>query len=219
MKNQDELSAQVAAIITAGEKVLTTEAVDAKQKAYVNETKFHDFRISALSFLSRVFGESSIFYSGFKSEVTHPTSSRTRRGLGILESAKKELAGNWLDTTWGTISRDMLTDILRIARLNLEQGNVAAAAAVAGAIVEKQLRNLCQTKDIPLHNEVQGKAVPKRALQLTGEAYKKKLYTRQDNKDIMSWLELASLEPAKLDSKQVAAMLNGLNAFIAKTRY
>jgi len=219
MKNQDELSAQAAQLITMGEKVLTTEATDAKQKTYVNETKFHDFRISSLSFLSRVFGETSTHYNGFKSEVTTPTASRTKRGLGILEAAKRELTGNWLDTTTGVISREILTDMLRIARLHLDDGNIVAAVAIGGAVLEKQLRNLCQTKEIPLHNEQQGKAVPKRGLQLTGEAYKKKLYSRQDNKDIISWLEAASGKGDGLDAKQTAAMLSGINSFIAKTRY
>lgn len=219
MKNQDELLAQISALLNNGEKVLATEETDSKQKSFVNETKFHDFRISALSFLSRVFGPESEFYTSFKSEVTQPTTSRTRRGLGILEGAKRDLAGNWLDTTAGSIARDILTDMLRIARLNLETEHIAAAVAVAGAVLEKQLRNLCQLKEIPLHNEIQGKAVPKRALQLCGDAYKKKLFSRQDNKDILSWLDLSTTDPGQLDSKTAKAMLSGISSFIAKTRY
>ena len=219
MKNQDELLAQLAKIVTLGEKVLATEESDAKQKSFVNETKFHDFRISALSFLSRIFGEENTFYTGFKSEVTQPTASRTRRGLGILEGAQRELSGSWLETTTGAIARDILADMLRIAKLRCDSGDLRAAVAIAYAVLEKQLRNLCQAQGISLHNETQGKAVAKRALQLAGEAYKKKLFERPDNKNILTWLELSEKEGEKLESKEVITMINGINSFLAKTRY
>ena len=68
MKNQDELIAQASTLLTMGEKVLTTETGDAQTKSLVNEEKFHDFRISALSFLSRVFGEVSTYYESFQKQ-------------------------------------------------------------------------------------------------------------------------------------------------------
>ncbi len=108
MKNQDELIAQAAAIITMGEKVLASETAEGQSKTFVNEQKFHDFRITALSFLSRVFGEVSSYYQSFKTEVTHNTASRTRRGVGMLTAAKRELKGDWLETTRGAVARDFL---------------------------------------------------------------------------------------------------------------
>jgi hypothetical protein len=223
MKNQDELIAQAAAIITLGEKVLATETSDSQSKSLVNEQNFHDFRISSLSFLSRVFGDTSTYYESFRTEVTHHTASRTRRGLGMLAAAKKALQGDWLETTRGAVSRDILMDMLRLARMQFDLDNYWAAAVIAGAILEKQLRDLCLAKGIAIHNETQGKAVPKKGLQLTGEAYKKKIYDRQDNKAVMSWLELcdnaARGKHDAVTSGQVKTMLNQLQAFLAKIKY
>lgn len=223
MKNQDELIAQAAAIITLGEKVLATETSDSQSKSLVNEQNFHDFRISSLSFLSRVFGETSTYYESFRTEVTHHTTSRTRRGLSMLTAAKRELQGDWLETTRGAVSRNILTDMLRLARMQFDQNNHWAAAVIAGAILEKQLRDLCLAKGIAIHNETQGKAVPKKGLQLTGEAYKKKIYDRQDNKAVMSWLELcdnaARGKHDTITSGEVKTMLNQLQAFLAKIKY
>ena len=223
MKNQDELIGQASAIITMGEKVLGTETVDDKSKALVNEFKFHDFRISALSFLSRVFGEVSTYYQSFRTEVTHHTASRTRRGIGMLTAAKRELQGNWLETTTGGASRDILLDMLRLARIQFDQDNHLAAAVISGAILEQQLRNLCLARGIAINNELHGKAVPKRGLQLTGEAYKKKLYDRQDNKAIISWLEICD-DAAKgkadtITSGQVKSMLDEMQVFLTKIKY
>ncbi len=175
MKNKDELIAQTEAIIILGEKVLATETSENQSKSLVNEQKFHDFRITALSFFSRVFGETSTYYESLRTEVIHHTASRTRRGIGILTAAKRELQGDWLTTTSGAVSRDNLLDMLRIARIQFDQDNYSAAAIIAGAILEKHLRNLCLARGIAIHNEIQSKAVPKKGLQLTGEAYKKEI--------------------------------------------
>ncbi len=223
MKNQDELIAQLGAIITMGETVLGTETGGNQSKSLVNEQKFHDFRITALSYLSRVFGEVSTYYESFRTEVIHHTASRTRRGLGMLTAAKRELQGNWLETTSGAVARDILVDMLRLARIQLDQGNHVAAAIIAGAILEKQLRNLCLARGIAIHNEIQGKAVPKKGLQLTGEAYKKKLYDRQDNKAVMAWLEICDAAAKgnhdTVTSNQVKSMLGEMQAFLVKTKY
>ncbi|TKB25620.1 hypothetical protein FCL47_13890 [Desulfopila sp. IMCC35006] len=223
MKNQDELIAQANAILTMGEKVLATETSDTQSKSLVNEEKFHDFRISALSFLGRVFGEGSIYYESFRTEVIHHTASRTRRGIGMLAAAIRELQGEWLATTGGAISRDILLEMLRLARMHYEQDNPWAAAVIAGAILETELRSLCLARGIPLNNEIQGKAVPKKGLQLTGEAYKKKLYDRQDNKAVIAWLELydAAVKGAgdSIAGDQVKSMLNQMQAFLTKIKY
>lgn len=223
MKNQDELLAQLAAILTTGEKVLATETGENQQKRLVSEEKFHDFRISAMSFLGRVFGQDSTYHQSFKSEVTQPSASRTRRGIGILTAAEKDLRGDWLETTSGAITRDVLTDMLRLAKSQLELQNLKAAAIIAGVVLEKQLRNLCLINGIKIHNEIQNKAVAKKGLQLTGEAYKRKLYDRQANKEIISWLELydraAEAKGGDIPTEQVKTMVNGVLGFLTKIRY
>ncbi len=223
MNNKDELIAATTALIKLGEKVLETETEASHRKPLVSEKKFHDFRISTLSFFSRVFGEKSDYYQSFKTEVTQATASRTRRGISMLTAASRELQGDWLDTTRGTIVRDILTDMLRLAQDQLNDGNVKAAVVIGGAVLEKLLRNICLEKGIQIHNKVQNKAVPKKALQLTGEAYKKKLYDRQENKQIISWLDLVKNTSAE-ESDSVAAdeaqkFVRGVQSLINQLRF
>ncbi len=223
MKNQDELVAQLAALLTIGDKVLATEVGESQQKKLVSEEKFHDFRISAMSFLGRVFGQDSTYHQSFKSEVTQATASRTRRGIGILTAAEKDLRGDWLETTSGAITRDVLADMLQLARVQLELQNLRAATIIAGAVLEKHLRNLCLAKGIKIYNEIQNKAVAKKGLQLTGEAYKRQIYDRQANKEIITWLELSDrAAEAKGDDipvEQAKAMVGGVLSFLTKIRY
>jgi len=223
MKNQDELAAQLAALLTTGDKVLATEAGESQQKSLVSEEKFHDFRISAMSFLGRVFGQDSTYHQSFKSEVTQATASRTRRGIGILTAAEKDLRGDWLETTNGAITRDVLADMLQLARVQLELHNLRAATIIAGAVLEKHLRNLCLAKGIKIYNEIQNKAVAKKGLQLTGEAYKRQIYDRQANKEIIAWLELfnraAESKGDDIPVEQAKAMVGGVLSFLTKIRY
>lgn len=222
MKNKDELLAQADTMINIGEKVLATESGESQLKPLVNEKKFHDFRISALSYMSRVFGENSNFYQTFRTEVTHPTSSRTRRGLGLLEGAKRELQGDWLSTTQGALTRSILEDMLQMAENQLEMQNSSAAATITGTVIELQLRYLCQARGLSIHNEIQGKAVPKKVLQLAGDGYKKKILSRQDNKAVVSWIDLCRDGAEGKDSvtvKQVKTMIRGVKNLLATTRY
>ena len=223
MKNQEDLLAQLTAIVSLGKKLLDAAPDDERQKSLVNETKFHDFRISALSYLVRVFGEESTLHQSFKSEVTQATASRTRRGMGILAAAEKELRGDWLETTAGALTRDILADMLRLAKGHLDEKRPRAAAIVAGAVLEKHLRGLCLAKGIRIYNEVGNKAVDKKGLQLAGEAYKKKLFERNDNKAILAWL--ASCEQAadprgkEPGMDEVKSMLGGLASLLNSLRY
>jgi len=221
MDTQEELIAQATKLIQMGEKVLTTESGDSRSTPIVDEQKFHDFRISALSYISRVFGNESHLCGSLKSEVTHPTVSRTKRGIAILTAARRDLQNDWLTTLSGTIAKDVLIDTLRIARFSIEQNQFGAAVVIGSALLEKALRLLALSHGLTIHNELANKAVPKRALQLTGELYKKKAYDRQDNKAIIIWIELgqAAGKPGfTVNAGQAKEMLNGIQAFITKIR-
>jgi hypothetical protein len=223
MDNLEELTEQASTLIKSGNKVLETESEASHSQPLVHEEKFHDFRIASLSFLSRVFGTGSTYYQSFKTEVTHATASRTRRGIGTLTAAQKEFGGEWLETTRGTILKDMLTNMLKKARGQFEQENYGAAAIIAGAVIDELLCQLCMAADIKIYNEIQNKAVAKKPLQLTGDAYKKKIYDRQDNKQLIAWIELyndaAAGKTDGLTKQKISLMLGGLQSFLAKSKF
>ena len=222
MKNKDQLIAQAEAVVKLGEKVLASEATGSQQKSYVDEQTFHDFRIAATSYLVRVFGENSTYYQSFRTEVTHPTTSRTRRGMGMVTAALRELQGDWLETTRGMISRETLADLLRLAQQQLDLQNHMATAVITGSVLEVLLQHLCLANGIPTENQLQKKAVVKKGLQLTGDAYKKKLFNRQEHKSIISWLELNEAACGKNETvaaTDVKAMYLGVRALLARNEY
>ncbi len=225
MKNRENLTEKLQAIIEMGNKVLATETQGFQKQTFVDEQKFHDFRISGLSLLSRIFGDTSQHYTCFKSEVTIPGSSRTKRGIGILTSAARELQGNWLETTRGNITSEILEEFMDIARAYIEKNAPAAAIILLAAILEKHLRNLCLANGIDVMNRQQSTPAPKRPLQLTSDGYKKKLFDRTQNKKLLSWLELCDRMNQDSDStltvstEQADKMYRDIKRFLAATPY
>jgi hypothetical protein len=223
MKKRADLTAKIEAVIAMGEKVLETETKGFQQQTFVNEQQFHDFRISGISLLSRIFGDKNQHYQCFKTEVTSPGASRTRRGLGILSAARTELQGNWVETTRASITSEILTEFMAMAKTNIEAGNLHSAAILICAVVEKHLRNLCLANDISTINELVHSTTLKKPLQLNGEAYKKKLYDRQQNRKIVSWFELRDgAEPTTVNDilvKQLESMHADVTKFMSQTPY
>ena len=223
MKKRADLTTKIEAVITMGEKVLATETKGFQQQTFVNEQQFHDFRISGISLLSRIFGDKNEHYQCFKTEVTSPGTSRTRRGLGILSAARTELQGNWIETTRASITSEILTEFMAMAKTKIEAGNLHSAAILICAVVEKHLRNLCLANDISTTNEQLHSTTLKKPLQLNGEAYKKKLYDRQQNRKIISWFELCgSADPTTVSDisvKQLESMHADVTHFLSKTPY
>lgn len=222
MTNTEDLAKQARAIALMGKKVLDTESTDHRQQSLVDETKFHDFRISGLSYLSRVFAERNEFYQSFKSEVTHPTASRTRRGIGILEASKKALEEGWLSNIRNEFGKEMLLDMLNIARAEASEKRVAAAVTTGCAILEKLLRDIAASHDVSLENKTREKTIPKRGAQLSGELYRKKLLTRQENKTILQQFELLTPNEdgsrRKIGLRDVDKFINSIQQLVAEPR-
>jgi hypothetical protein len=217
MKSQEIIN-KANALIHQGGSVLETEITSSHSQPKVNEEAFHEFRIATISFLGRTLGTHHACYQSFHNEVTHPTASRTRRGIAALKAARQEFEGGWLEKTRDQITKSVLNDLLRQARHYFERNQHQAALLLAGAVVTEMLRLKCSNAGISLHNKLQEKAAAKSGLQLSGEAYKKKLIDRQQHKEVNGWLEIAAdaAEKAPSHSEQkIGKILGGIQSWIA----
>ncbi len=199
MSEQNERIKELEKIITLGRKVLDTATTSNKPNAVpeVKEEKFHTFRITALSWLNRVFDADHTCNQNFSNEVTTATVARTKRALGILQAARIELESEWLPTTKSNLAKDILSSMLRHAQREHGAGNIQAAAIISSSVVAELLRRICLKAGISLVNkQLQGKPAAKKALQLTGEAYKKKIFDRKINKLFITVIDLAEQQTA-----------------------
>ena len=219
MKTQHDTDKKIIALIKMGEKVIDT-TTEGHQKQYIAEKKFHDFRISSLSFLTVVFGTTSPFYKEFAKEVTHPTPSRAERALGILTAAQRELQGDWLVSVRTELYLRFELDLLANCRKQLNEGKKLGAIQLATSIFETHLQHFSSQNELDIERMVEGKFTSYTLTQLNSNAYKKGLYERKSNKAIFSWIELRETAESDgvegIDDEQIRSMLEGMIAFIIK---
>lgn len=219
MKTQRDTDKKVIALIKLGEKVLDT-TTDGHQKQYINEKKFHDFRISALSFLSVTFGDHSPFYKEFYKEVTTPTPVRCERALGILSSVQREVQGDWLTSMRSEIFNVFERDMLSIAKKQALSGKKKSALILAASLLDNHLQNFSTENGMSIMRDVGGKLVPFSSVQLNSRAYKKGLYDRKINKRIFAWIELAEasidLPDADIEVDAVTKAIDNMTGFFVE---
>lgn len=219
MKTQSDTDKKVIALIKMGEKVLET-TTEGHQKQYINEKKFHDFRISALSFLSVTFGEHSTFYKEFYKEATSPTPVRTERAIGILTAVQRELQGDWLGSIRSEVFNVFERDMLTIAKKHATAGKAKSAIVLAASLLENHLQNFSVEKGMSIMRDVDGQMVTYTAVQLNSRAYKKGLYERKVNKKIFAWLELyekcLDLPNSEIESEPIMRAIDGMMMFFVE---
>lgn len=219
MIKQADTDKKITALIKMGEKVLASKT-EGHQKQYLNEKLFHDFRISTLSFFTTVFGTKSAFYTEFQKEVANPSPSRTERGLGILEGARKELQGDWLTPVKTEIYGQLERDLLSIARKHANQGQFTNATIFSTTLLENHLQQFSSQNNLAIGKKIEGKMTAYTAVQLNSRIYKKGLYPRHLNKKIFKWLELkeqiTAEETTEIDLEQVTSMIDGIAALFVE---
>ncbi len=135
---------------------------------------------------------------------------------GILRALKFDyLAGN-LQSITELIHADVFGDFLEMADYLLDQGYKDPAAVIAGSVLEEHLRKLCGKSGVSvIHNQK-----PKKADTLNSELASANVYSKLDQKSIVSWLDLrnkaAHGKYAEYTKEQVALMVQAIRDFITR---
>jgi hypothetical protein len=170
----------------------------------------------------RTFGADSPFYTNFDSDVVAAQEYGTRRGIGILQACRAELAGGWLFTTKGLVSAEVFSDFLDMAGHLLAEGYKNPAAVMVGTVLEEHLRQLCGKNSIPVElNKPDGSKLPLKADAMNSELAKANVYNKLDMKNVTAWLDLrnkaAHGKYTDYTADQVDLMLRGVLDFIPRT--
>lgn len=222
----NQLIATADATIATQEEHITHDrspAMRIVRTMWVSNELFQEFRASSTSFIDRVLGTKSAFYTDFVERVTTHKLSDALSGRGILKALKQEIDGGWLVTVKGLISAEIFTDFLEMAGHLLEEGYKDPAAVMIGSVLEEHLRQLCIRNKISItvQDAKTGKDLPKKADRLNTDLYAAEVYNKLYQKTILSWLDLRNQAAHgnyhEYDAKQVELMEIGVTDFIAKT--
>jgi len=117
----------------------------------VDSQAANQWHASAKSILANSFGRDSehyaLFEQCFEKGVTY---SPLRMGIGILSAAKEDLEHGYVQDIRNLVAAEMFSDLLDQASELLQAGYFGPAAVLAGAVLEDNLRKLCEMTDTDL---------------------------------------------------------------------
>jgi hypothetical protein len=118
----------------------------------VDPNRLLEWRVKVRSLLSSACGEQSHHLSEFKKSERPQSFESNVTMLGRLKAvffaAKEDYEGGYLSSVRSLVQAELFSDQLDQSRELLSAGYKAAAAVVAGVVLETTLRSLCQAKAI-----------------------------------------------------------------------
>ncbi len=218
-----DLINRVDQLLNHGKRVLETKSVKNSQHSSletVDEAEMVGFRSACLSFINQVYGNSHPHYIEFKDNTNFEYPSNVQKGLAILSAIREEINGGWLISIKTLISSEIFSEFIEMADHLNELGYKDPAAVMTGSVLESHLRQLCKNNLIDTEETKSDKLIPKKADRLNNDLAKNEIYTKLDQKQITTWLELrnnaAHGKYNQYTKEQVNQFIKGLILFMSR---
>jgi hypothetical protein len=140
------------------------------------------------------------------------------RILDVIRAFSEDVEDGFLQKLEASINAGVFTDFLEMADHALAEIHKTAAAVIAGFTLEEHLRKMCQTQGIPL---MTGGKRRKTATTLNTDLSKAGAYAgKSEAKEVTTWIgwrnDAAHGRHDQYTEKQVALMIEGIRAFVAR---
>ena len=143
LKQADEIEAA---------KVKNQHQIPGYEGFHVDQNRFLNWQVKARHLMSKVCGESSSHFQAFSkaenSELGESNLTVLLRLRAILEAASDDYKGGYLNRLRNLIQATVFESELEQAEELLNAGNLAAAAVVAGVVLETSLQQACLSKGL-----------------------------------------------------------------------
>jgi hypothetical protein len=193
-------------------------------KTTIDSDSYYQWRTSVQSLLYQVYGDNHPTYVRFAEDSKkaymgglHSEFSYLR---SLFESSKKEFEGGYLFNLRKMVHSDVFSTELEQAEYFLSEGYKAAAAVIAGTVLEATLRELCNQNSITVLDG-QGIDVTAKAKldRINAELAKASVYNSTRLKQITSWAAIrnhaAHGQSSEYNEAQVKEMIGGITDFVA----
>lgn len=148
-KRFDELASQLAALEAS--RTIYYDNDSGQTKGSVDGNALLEWKVKVRNLLSRVCGTDSQHFEQFKENETGFYSSSYDILLSlkaVFVAAKEDFEGGYLSTTRSLVQAEVFDNELEQARELQSNGYIAAAAVVAGVVLETTLRELCDRESL-----------------------------------------------------------------------
>lgn len=243
MNSLEKLTANVAirfdSLIAEGEDVLRDgEMIPAKygynelnnshyeqQSAYrkLNWPKFVEWRTKMATLLAFVLPKDHIHYPAIASiSKLKPTADRLEWGVSMLRAVKNDLEAGFLDRIFLRIEAEVASDYMGQAEELLAEGssgrfNHVPSAVLAGAVLEKSLRKICENQ-IPPIDTLNAKGAPKTLTPLIDDLKKANVFNELKAKQLRAWADIRNSAAhgsfEEFNRTDVEQMIHGVSNFL-----
>lgn len=199
-----------ARLVNGSERGDVEDIYDLRRETYL------PWRIKVLNILERSCGKESQHFKHAISDVAGPDHVVFLHLQAALVAAYEDCKGGYLFDKKSLIEAEVFVDFLDQADELIESGYVHAAAVIAGGVLEKHLRSMCDSRGIPTLKE-NGKH--KMMDDLNMELRKNEAYNTLKWRQVTVWAQIrndaAHRNFEKYDAKDVSDQIKGISAFCA----
>ncbi|MCE0499282.1 MAG: hypothetical protein LV481_15185 [Methylacidiphilales bacterium] len=188
----------------------------------LNWSKLVEWRTKSATLLSQVLPKSSI-HGNAPEQFLDVTAQTIETGLSTLRAVKDDFENGYLDDLFSQIEAEIASDYMGQAEELLAEGGSGKydhvpAAVLAGAILEKGLRKICDLQTPPiLTKKSDGK--PKTLDPLIDDLKKAGIFNDLKAKQLKAWAAIrnkaAHGEFDQFNKTEVKAMIEGISGFLA----
>ena len=136
----------------------------------------------------------------------------------VLRAIRDDYAAGYLHSVMELIHADLFSDFLEMADHLMEQGYKDPAAVIAGSVLEEHLRKLCDKNGSIDVKKPDGAS--KKADSLNSELAGATVYSKLDQKNVTSWLDLRNKAAhgryTEYTKDQVALLIQSIRDFITR---
>ena len=213
MRVDERIHERLAAMIEKGEKVLAIDrSTDRGYRSFAE--KHAEWRSQSIVLLGQVFDTAHDYTENFKSLPAEKRPQRaTMEGLGILRAALEDVEQGNLVTLQEMAAAEVFSDFLEQADYLLENGYVAPAASLAGAVLENGLRSLAERNGIAVKARDDLSA-------LNSKLAAKSVYNRLRQKQVAIWIDVRNAADhgrfEDFTQEDVADVVKGVRNFLAE---
>ncbi len=140
--------------------------------------------------------------------------------IGVVESLLYDLESGYLSSLTEMIHGDLFSDFLEMSEYLLKEGYKDAAAVITGGTLEAHLRQLCLKFKLDTELNSQKDSRPKKSETLNSNLSKASAYSKLDQKNVTSWLDLrnkaAHGKYSEYTNQQVNLFISGVRDFITR---
>lgn len=191
----------------------------------LQDSELLSFITAGLAALNRISGPSSIYVTEVKRNIEEMhwsnVSQKVPFVIGALNALREDIASGYLTSLQELIHASIFADFLEMAEYLLKENYKDAAAVLIGGVLEEHLRKLCIKHDIPIDfRDSKDELRPKKADTINADLGNKELYSKLDQKQVTTWLDLrnkaAHTKYSSYTQEQVEFFLHGLQDFMIR---